>query len=384
MNQIEHCPWCGSEISHAKFVEIETRIRADEHRKVLAHEVQIKEKLEQAYAIRLADETKRAALAATQQSERALGRQLAEQTKALTASNETVAKLKAQLDEHRKVRETQIETMVKAKVGEQRAVLERHRDKELAKRDAEHRREMERLQTRVKELNRRIEKKTANELGDIPEIDLHETLRGAFPDDKVVRVKPGAAGADIHQTVMHRSQACGLIIIDSKNHMAWRNDFVTKLRDDQVNAKADHAILSTNVFPSGKKELYILDGVIVVSPARVGIIVEILRNAIISLHKRGMSLEKRKSKMEELYRLIASDGCASRFEEANRLSNAILDLDVEEKKQHDKTWKERGRLATNLQRSIRGLEDEIDAIIGGSGVEEFENEVIPDRAEVPF
>jgi len=43
-------------------------------------------------------------------------------------------------------------------------------------------------------------------------------------------------------------------VIDSKNHQGWSNSFVPKLREDQVAAGADHAILSTSAFPAEKRK----------------------------------------------------------------------------------------------------------------------------------
>jgi len=41
--------------------------------------------------------------------------------------------------------------------------------------------------------------------------------------------------------------------INSPSRWPWRNDYVTKLREDQIAAKAEHAILSSRVFPAGNR-----------------------------------------------------------------------------------------------------------------------------------
>ncbi|MGR4864202.1 hypothetical protein [Caulobacter sp. LARHSG274] len=46
----------------------------------------------------------------------------------------------------------------------------------------------------------------------------------------------------IRHIVMHNGRECGKIIYDSKNHNAWRNEFVTKLKADQE-LKGDADIL---------------------------------------------------------------------------------------------------------------------------------------------
>lgn len=344
MSEEERCPWCGAEITRAKFDEITSKIRAEEQSKAQAQESKMKKTFETQFASRLEEEKKKSA----------------EATKSL------------------------LEQSMKLQLDEQRIIFDAALEKGLAKRDAEHKREMEKTQSKLKELGRQLEKKTANELGELPEIDLYETLRRDYPDDEIQRVKPGAAGADIHQTVKHRSKTCGLIILDSKNHMAWRNDFASKLRQDQIDAKADHAILSTTVFPSGKRELCILNSVVVVSPSRVTHIVQILRDAMIRLHIQGLSVEERQTKVEQLYRLITSEEYSQKLAEAIRLSEGILNLEVDEQRQHQKTWKTRGTLATKLKKTLQEIGDDVYSVIGGKGTEEFDEQAIAHDEEVPF
>src|SRR5215472_16458885 len=106
-------------------------------------------------------------------------------------------------------------------------------------------------------MEHRLQKKTANEIGEGAETDLFEALREAFPRDTITRIKKGEPGADIRQDVLHQGEVCGTILYDSKNRMAWQNAYIAKLRQDQLEAQADHAILTTTVFPSGKKDLCI-------------------------------------------------------------------------------------------------------------------------------
>jgi len=92
------------------------------------------------------------------------------------------------------------------------------------------------LSAKVEELQRTLDKKTAEELGEGAELDLYEVLKAEFEGDRIERVNKGAPGADIF-TLLFIRQECGKIIYDSKNHNAWRNDFVTKLAADQMAAK---------------------------------------------------------------------------------------------------------------------------------------------------
>src|SRR6266550_1810552 len=85
-----------------------------------------------------------------------------------------------------------------------------------------------------------------------------DKLRGAFPEDQIARAKGGML---VHE-VRYKSKSAGKIVIDSKSRAAWQHAFVTKLRETQSDLGAEHAILATPVFPSGKKELFVDAGVI--------------------------------------------------------------------------------------------------------------------------
>jgi hypothetical protein len=151
--------------------------------------------------------------------------------------------------------------------------------------------------------------------------------------------------------------------VESKNRQDWKTSYVTKLRQDQVNAEAEHAILATTFFPEGKKEMCIESDVIVISPARVVYVTQLLRNAMVTMHVKGLSMTERASKMTRLYNLITSESYSRKFAEAGKLAGEILELDVQEKKAHDNVWKKRGSLAKQVQNVPREAETDVAAVI---------------------
>jgi hypothetical protein len=54
-----------------------------------------------------------------------------------------------------------------------------------------------------------------------------------------------------------------------------------------------------------------------------------------------------------------------KFSEAGRLTQDILELDVQEKKTHDNVWKKRGTLATKINNVLREIETDVAAVIEG-------------------
>lgn len=394
----ERCPWCDSVISHSKFVQIEAKIREQEQSKLAQAEKQLRLQLETQHSAELTKQ--RQTLEASIKSEAA--KQMAVATAERDRMAETLKAAQAREAEIRKqaqgeaekrnalsqqlkdaqIRETalrssvqqQAEAMLKVKLQEleprkkkeladQRAALEKDRDQSVLKVQAEFNRERESLQGKIKEMERQLLKKTSQDAGEGAEIDLYEALREAFPDDRIMRVQKGQPGADIHHEVMYKGQSCGKIVIDSKNRQAWQNGFVAKLRQDQTEAGAEHAILSSTVFPSGKREMCIESDIIVVNPARVRHVISLLRRSMITLHVRGLTQSERTSKMAKLYKLITSEAYAQRFDELEKLTTDILNLDVQEKKSHDNVWRKRGALATQMNNILSEIDTQVAAVV---------------------
>jgi hypothetical protein len=156
-------------------------------------------------------------------------------------------------------------------------------------------------------MQRALDKKSNEELGEGAEIDLFEALKQDFPEDKITRVKKGTAGADIIHVVLVQGRECGTVIYDSKNHKQFRNDHVAKLKIDQLAAKAEHAILSTHCFPKGAGQLHLQDGIVLANPARVVMIAAMIRKHLIQVHTLRLSGIEREHKTAALYDYITSD-----------------------------------------------------------------------------
>jgi len=253
-----------------------------------------------------------------------------------------------------------------SELADQRIVLEADRNQKILKSQAEHARERERWQKEVLDLQHKLANKTADEIGNGAELDLFETLKGEFETDNITRIKKGQPGADIRHEIRHHGELCGTIVYDSKNRQSWQLTYATKLRQDQLDAKADHAILTTTVFPSGEKELCLESEVIAVHPARAVYIVHLLRQHLISMHVRGLSLKERVQKTDRLYAYVISSEYKQKFGRINQLTSEMLGIEIDEQKAHDLIWRRRGTLLKRQEALARELDTEINAIIEGT------------------
>ena len=325
LTPVEHCPWCGSRITHAKFVQIQEAIRKDEQRKLAAVEKQIQERLTKEFAAQQAKlDAERAKLA-----------------KAIDAAKQEAEKLR------------------RKEIAEVRQILQKDRDTALLKKDAEFAREREALQKKIADMSRRVGK---NEVAEGGELDLYDALRAAFPEDQLSRTKGRASGNLVHD-VRYKGKSAGKILIDCRPRAAWQSAFVKKLREDQSQAGADNAILATPVFPAGKRELFVDSGVIVVAPARVPAMVDVLRKALISMHVAKLSDAERSDKLSKLFKFITSTQFKRKLAEASDLANEALQIDVDEKRAHDNVWKKRGTVLTRIKNVLREIDTDVSAIV---------------------
>jgi hypothetical protein len=255
------------------------------------------------------------------------------------------------------------EQIIAQRLQDQAELTEREKQEAVNAVNAKHFEETQRLTGKLEDLARQLERKTANELGEGAEIDLFESLKQEFEGDQIKRVSKGAAGADMIHDVVHGGKVCGRIVYDAKNRNAWRNEYVTKLRQDQIAAEAEHAILSSLKFPADARQLHIQDGVIIANPARVLALVQMLRRHIVQIQTLRLSNVERDSKTDALYEFIRSERCSQLFARIDDHAESLLKLQAQEKKTHDATWKRQGTVYRAIQKDGAELSAEIDRII---------------------
>ncbi len=378
----ERCPMCEQPIAQDIARKIEQRQQEQARVALAKAEAEIagkyKQQLAEASAAaeqRIAAaraEMKAAAEAASAQKFADMQARLAQAELARTAAAEQMTALKAG-------QEAAVKAAVERQVTEaletaQRQREDLQREKETAVLAANSK--VLKLQSELADMQRKLEGKTANELGEGWEIDLFEQLRATFETDRISRVPKGVNGADVIHEVVHNGKVCGKIIYDAKNRDAWQNGFAVKLKADKLAQAADFAILSSLKFPKDRAHIHNQDGVIVAAPARVLALVEILREQLVRMLELRVSNEARGSKMEDLYAFVTSEHCRQLIEQVEAQAGKMLDLDSKEQEAHRRLWDQRKKLITAVQRARSDLSFEIDRIIGtaGNGAEPLDDE----------
>jgi hypothetical protein len=346
------CPTCDQPVSPELYEEIQAR----ERDRLAIVERELAQRFARENAEALEKEKRDAAV-----------REAAARNEAANTTRAELAPKLAEMEKAKTVAEQQANALREnqdKRLQEQREALEKAHVEAMNAEKAKSFAHNQKLEERVQQLQRQLQEKPAHELGEGAEIDLFEELRRAFPGDLITRVNKGVAGADIiHKIIMNRKE-CGTIIYDSKNRAIWQNRYTTKLRQNQISARADYAILSTPVFPGRTKQLHVQDDVICLNPARVIAMVTILRKEIVKSHVLRLSDEERTGKQAKLYTYITSEPVIQYCQQYESFIKNMSELEVKDAKHQEAIRKTRGELLARFEKLFMEFWREIEQILG--------------------
>lgn len=321
--EADHCPLCGSPISAALRARLDERLNAQ-----LA-------KAEQT----LRDQFVRDQAAAEQRAKAAVE----------VARRDAAKAAQAQI----RVFRVEQEALIKQRVAAAREGFERKVAEAVAAERTKAYAERQKLNAQLQDLQRKLQKKTANDLGDEGELDLYSELAREFPMDQIEPIKKGVEGGDIWASIIHNGNTCGTIPIESKNTSHFMNKYVTKLRADQLREKADHAILVTRAFPAGCEQLAVQNDVVIVAPLRLLVLMGLLRRQVISAHSARLSQEDRAEKASAIDRFIVSDTFRQMLDQIGKLTGELTAVDHSEFVAHQRVWSRRAELSPEGQSRYR-------------------------------
>ncbi len=253
----------------------------------------------------------------------------------------------------------------KAAVRETKAQL----DSLKASRDQERgrtEREKAGLRARVEELTRKLERRTSESLGEEGELDLYARLTGDFPGDRIERVGRGVKGADVLHYVMNGDAEIGRIVYESKNVATWQNAFVTRAKAYRSQYRTPYVFIVTRAFPHKNRGLCVVNGVPVVDPGAVSVLVELLRDSMLEIaHLRGAG-STRVTEAQALFDYILSDDFQTKFREVAETVKDLRDLQEKERDWHANHWTKQGSLYEQIGTQRREIDNQLKTLTGRS------------------
>lgn len=217
----------------------------------------------------------------------------------------------------------------------------------------------------AEEMKRKAEQGSMQLQGEVQELAIEELLKRAYPFDKIDEVPKGIRGADSIQTVINvRQQRCGTIVYESKRTKNFSNDWIDKLKQDQITCKADVAVLVTETFPNDMDQFGEKDGVWICGFHEVKSLSFVLRQMLIKTHSIQLSEENKGDKMELLYNYLTSNEFVQNIKRiVENYDNMFQQLNSE-KRAMQRIWATREKQIDMVQGNIAALFGSIKGIAG--------------------
>ena len=370
------CPHCRRQIEIAQAVvenirkryEQEQQLKHNEELATLRREFEEKNKLE------VADLQKRL--------REEIG---AEQAKQLELERENNAKLRVKIDGLLEKLNTETEARKDLDVD----VKERIMAAEEAAREEAQKQATEKYHLQLEEGNKKIadlEKQAeamqhkANQVsgqlkGEVLELTFENELRAAFPEDTIEEVSKGVRGADVQQTVHNqRGVHCGTILWESKNARNWKDDWIHKLKEDVLEAKAHIPAMVSIVLPEESASgIICYQGVWIAKPGSALILARLLRMRLIEIQQAMVRRNRQETNAEALYDYITGHAFTQRVNSMLTVFAGMKEGISKERRALEKAWARREAELNKLLQNTAHIIGSMEGAIGADSMPKIES-----------
>ena len=339
-----------------------------------AIEDQVAEKLQQERARIVAEEAKKAKLAIASDLEQQ-AKELCDLQEILKQRDEKLAEAqKAQaelirkqreLDDAKRELELTVEKKIQAGLSTAREQGQKEAEEQLKLKVMEKEQTISSMQKQIEDLKRRAEQGSQQLQGEVQELELEAMLAAKFPHDTIEPVPKGEHGGDILQRVSGPfGRPCGTILWESKRTKNWSDGWLVKLREDQRSARAEVAVIVSQVLPKGVETFEMVDGVWVVHPRAALPVAVSLRHTLIEVASARKANEGQETKMEIVYQYLTGPRFRQRVHAiVEAFSSMQEDLD-KEKKAITKQWAKREEQIGRVMQATVGMYGDLQGIAG--------------------
>lgn len=275
-----------------------------------------------------------------------------------------------ELDDAKREMELTIETRIQESLATTREKAKKEVEDELKLKVAEREQTISAMQKQIEDLKRRAEQGSQQLQGEVQELELETLLRAKFPRDTIEPVPKGEHGGDVlHRVIGPMEQLCGTILWESKRTKNWSDGWLAKLREDQRAAKADFAIIVSQVLPKNVDIFDQVDDVWITCPRTVIPVTIALRNSLVELAMTRQASDGQQTKMEMVYHYLTGPAFRQRVQaivEAFSLMHEDLN---KEKKAILKQWAKREQQIERVMQATVGMYGDLQGIAGKSLLE---------------
>jgi len=323
-----------------------------------------------------AEESKKAKLASAAELENK-AHELAEMQEVLKANNEKLAeaqkaqadliKKQRELDDAKRELELTVEKRVQIGLNDVRVLAKKEAEDEQKLKVMEKEQTISAMQKQIEDLKRRAEQGSQQLQGEVQELELENLLRNKFPFDSIEPVPKGEFGGDVvHRVRTSSGQPSGTILWEFKRTKNWSDAWLAKLRDDQRTAKAEIAVIVSQILPKGVETFEMVENVWVTHPRTALPVAMILRQSLLELAIVRQGSEGQQTKTEMVYQYLTGPRFRQRVEAIVEAFSTMQDDLNKERKSIMKQWAKREEQIERVMGATVGMYGDLQGIAGKS------------------
>jgi hypothetical protein len=276
-----------------------------------------------------------------------------------------VIRKQRELDDARRELELTVEKRVHTDLSAAREKAKKEAEDEMKLKVMEAEQTIASMQKQIEDLKRRAEQGSQQLQGEVQELEIESLLNARFPRDTIQPVPKGEFGGDIlHRVIGPLGQQCGTILWESKRTKNWSDGWLPKLREDQRAAKAEIAVILSQVLPKDVETFGLVDQVWIAHPKVALPVAVALRQTLIEIAGARQASEGQQSKMEMVYRYLTGPRFRQRVQAiVEAFSSMREDLD-RERKAITKQWAKREEQIDRVMQATVGMYGDLQGIAG--------------------
>ncbi len=217
----------------------------------------------------------------------------------------------------------------------------------------------------AEEMKRKAEQGSMQLQGEVQELALEELLAQRYPFDSIEEVPKGIRGADCIQRVFNSfQQNCGSIVYESKRTKNFSNDWIDKLKQDQLQCRADLAVLVTQTMPSDMNGFGEKEGIWICQFHEVGSVSMVLRQLLLRVYSEKSLNDNKGEKKEMLYSYFTSNEFVHTVRRIVDNQKKMREQLESEKRAFTKIWSSREKQIWTVEENVASLFGSIQSITG--------------------
>ena len=273
----------------------------------------------------------------------------------------SLRKEKLRLEEEKRSFELEKQRQIDAERTKIREKTSQEESEKFHLKEKEYSQQIESLKKLLEDAQRKASQGSQQLQGEAQELDFEETLRSAFLPDLIEPVGKGVRGADLSQTVKTPlGNICGIILWESKRTKQWSDEWITKLKDDMRNSKANVPVIISTVLPKEIFNFGLKDGVWITKYEFALPLAELLRKGLTDVARERYLAQNRGTKAEDIYTYVTSDEFRQQIEAIVEVYSSMQKQILDEKKAFERIWKTReaqvARILTSTARIVGSIQ----------------------------